>query len=358
MAPIRCLVVDDEAMLRRVLVRVLASAGYEVAEAGSGLEALDLLGRRPFDLVMSDIHMPGMDGIQLLAQVRALYPEVGVLMITAVTDVQTAVACLNQGALDYIGKPFQVEEAIARVRQALERRRLVMETRDSQRTLERRVREQADKIEDMFVQGVQTLAHALEAKDPYTRGHSMRVAAYATAVATEMRLSGDLVADIRLGAELHDVGKIGVRESVLLKPIKLNEEEYLHIMQHTLIGERILRPLAHDHPNVLGIVRSHHERVDGKGFPDRLAGAAIPLAVRVVTVADTFDAMTTMRPYRKALDAEAATGELVRCAGTQFDRDVVDAFRRAYPDPRAMQLPLGPDAAVEAAPRAAASLAS
>ena len=354
MSPVRCLVVDDEAMLRRVLVRVLASAGYEAVEAGSGLEALDRLGRQAFDLVISDIHMPGMDGIQLLAQVRALYPEVGVVMITAVTDVQTAVACLNQGALDYVGKPFQVEEALARVRQALERRRLTVENKDYQRTLERRVKEQADKIQDLFVQGVQTLAHALEAKDPYTRGHSMRVASYSTTIAAAMGLSSDVTADIRLGAELHDVGKIGVREAVLLKPSRLNDEEYLHIMQHTVIGERILRPLAHDHPSVLGIARSHHERLDGRGFPDRLVGGDIPLPVRVVTVADTFDAMTTVRPYRSALDAESAMGELVRCIGTQFDRDVVDAFRRAFPDPRAMQLPPAPDAA---APRAA-SLAS
>ncbi len=358
MAPVRCLVVDDEAMLRRVLSRVLTSAGYEVAEAGSGLEALDRLGRRPFDLVISDIHMPGMDGIQLLAQVRALYPEIGVVMITAVTDVQTAVACLNQGALDYVGKPFQVDEVLARVRQALDRRRLIVENRDYQRTLERRVKQQADKIQDLFVQGVQTLAHALEAKDPYTRGHSMRVASYATAIATTMELPGEAVADIHLGAELHDVGKIGVREAVLLKPTRLDEEEYLHIMQHTVIGERILKPLAHDHPTVLGIVRSHHERVDGKGFPDRLSGADIPLAVRVVTVADTFDAMTTVRPYRSALDAEAAIGELVRCIGTQFDRDVVDAFCRAFPDPRALQLPPAPDAAAQSVSPSITTLAS
>lgn len=336
MNPVRCLVVDDEAMLRRVLVRLLTSAGYECAEAGSGLEALDRLGRKPYDIVISDVHMPGMDGLQLLAQIRALYPDVGVVMITAVSDVQTAVGCLNQGALDYVGKPFQVEEVLARVRQALERRRLIIENRDYQRTLERRVREQADKIQDLFVQGVQTLAHALEAKDPYTRGHSMRVAAYSAAIAAELALAPEVVTEVRLGAELHDVGKIGVREAVLLKPGKLDEEEYLHIMQHTVIGERILQPLVRDHPLVLNIVRSHHERMDGKGFPDRMAGESIPLAVRVVTVADTFDAMTTARPYRSAREPVAASEELVRCSITQFDSDVVAAFTRAYPDPSAL----------------------
>lgn len=350
MAAVRCLVVDDEPMLRRVLVRVLHGAGYEAAEAGSGLEALDRLGRGTYDLLISDIHMPGMDGIQLLAQVRALYPDVGMVMITAVTDVQTAVVCLSQGALDYISKPFQVEEALARVRQALERRRLILENKDYQRTLERRVRDQADKIQDLFVLGVQTLAHALEAKDPYTRGHSMRVAGYSVAIAGEMKLDAETLAELRLGAELHDVGKIGVREAVLLKAGKLDEEEYLHIMQHTVIGERILQPLLQDHPLVLQIVRSHHERFDGRGFPDRIAAEQIPLPVRIVTVSDTFDAMTTARPYRSARDVASAVEELVRCAGPQFDPDVVAAFRRAFPDPARM--PLG------AAGTTATSLAS
>jgi response regulator RpfG family c-di-GMP phosphodiesterase len=349
MPAVRCLVVDDEVMLRRVLVRVLTAAGYEVVEAGSGIEALDRLGRTPIELVISDIHMPGMDGMQLLAQVRALWPDIGVVMITAVTDVQTAVACLNQGALDYVSKPFQVDEVLARVRQALERRRLVLENRGYQRTLEQRVRQQADRIRDLFVLGVQTLAHALEAKDPYTRGHSMRVAAYGTAIAAQLGLDPETIAEVRLGAELHDVGKIGVREAVLLKPNALDEQEYLHIMQHTLIGERILQPLLQDHPLVLQIVRSHHERLDGHGFPDRLAGEHIGLAVRIVTVSDTFDAMTTARPYRIARDTASAVGELVRCAGAQFDPAVVDAFRRAFPNPALLSAAAGGGAALSGA---------
>jgi putative nucleotidyltransferase with HDIG domain len=348
--------VDDEAMLRRVMVRVLSTAGYEVTEAGSGLEALDRLGRAPYDLVISDIHMPHMDGMQLLAQVRALFPDVAVVMITAVSDVQTAVACLSQGALDYVGKPFQVDEVVARVRQALERRRLILENRDYQRNLEQRVRVQADKIRDLFVLGVQTLAHALEAKDPYTRGHSMRVAAYSTAIAGQLGFGVDEIAEIRVGAELHDVGKIGVREAVLLKPTRLDEDEYLHIMEHTVIGERILQPLLQEHPSVLKIVRSHHERMDGRGFPDKLAAEHIPIQVRIVTVSDTFDAMTTARPYRHARDIPSALEELSRCTGSQFDPDVVAAFVRAYPDPT--QLPTSVTAGSGALTGSATSLAS
>ena len=336
--PVRCLVVDDEASIRTVLSRLLRSQGHACREAASSDEALALLAQEPADLVVSDIHMPGMDGTELLAEIRRLYPDTGVVMITAVTDVQMAVACLNKGALDYLGKPFLVEEALARVRQALERRKLVFENRDYHLNLEVRVRQQAERIGELFVEGVQALAHALEAKDAYTRGHSARVSAYATATAVAMGLDAELVAEIRLGGELHDIGKIGVRESVLLKPERLSHDEYIHIQEHTVIGERILAPLLKDHPRVLEIVRSHHERPDGLGFPDRLKGEAIPLVSRITAVGDTFDAMTTARPYRASRPAAAAVAELVACAGKQFDRGAVEAFIRAFPD--AAQLPI------------------
>jgi response regulator RpfG family c-di-GMP phosphodiesterase len=335
---VRCLVVDDEPGVRSVLVRLLTSRGYEVREAVNGREAVAALEREPFDLVLTDIHMPEVTGVQLLAEVRRRWPEVGVVMITGVPEVQVAVASLAQGALDYMGKPFQVEEALARVQQALEKRRLILENRDYQFNLEAKVRVQADRIEELFVEGVQVLAHALEAKDAYTRGHSARVAAYATATARAMGLDDDLVAEIRLGAELHDIGKIGVREAVLLKPGKLTDQEYAHLKEHTLIGERILQPLLKDHPLVLAIVRSHHERPDGRGFPDGLVGDVIPVVTRITAVGDTFDAMTTARPYLASRPAAEALTELVRFSGTQFDPDAVQGFLRAFPDAQALPI--------------------
>jgi response regulator RpfG family c-di-GMP phosphodiesterase len=337
-SPVRILVVDDEALLRQVLTRLLTGAGYLCREAASAPAAIETLNREPVDLVVSDIQMPGMDGTQLLAEVRRRWPDTGVVMVTAVSDVQTAVACLNQGALDYVGKPFQVDEVLARVRQALDKRRLQIENRDYQLNLEHKVRIQADRIAELFLQAVQSLAHALEAKDPYTRGHSARVRDYSEATARAMGLDTTLVAEVRLGAELHDIGKIGVRESVLLKPGRLTDDEYMHILEHTIIGERILSPLVREHPLALRIVRSHHERLDGRGFPDHLRGEEIPLPARVVTVADTFDAMTTARPYRTARSPEAALEELRRCVGSQLDRDAVDAFQRAFPDPAALPI--------------------
>ncbi|HWO90119.1 MAG TPA: HD domain-containing phosphohydrolase [Gemmatimonadales bacterium] len=330
------LVVDDEPTIRGILRRILEALGHRVREAPNGLEALRLLERQSADLVLSDIHMPELDGTALLREVSGRWPETGVVMITAVTDIETAVRCLNDGALDYLGKPFRVEEAAARVRQAIEKRRLILENRDYQRDLENRVREQAERIAELYVTGVQALAHALEAKDSYTRGHSARVAYYCTAMGGAMGLPHSFVQELRVGAELHDIGKIGVREAVLFKPGKLSPDEYAHIKEHPVIGERILEPLLRGHPIVLAVVRSHHERPDGLGFPDALVGSRIPLAARIAAVADTFDAMTTSRPYRIALRPERAVEELTNFAGSQFDAESVAAFLRAFPEPSSL----------------------
>jgi len=349
--PLRCLVVDDEPHLRSILVRLLTAEGLACRSAGSGREGLIELEKEPAELVVSDIRMPEMDGIQLLSHVRSRWPDTGVVMITAVSDVSSAIWCLTQGALDYVAKPFQVDDVKARVRQALEKRRLILDNRDYQHNLERRVDLQARRIEQLFLEGVQSLAHALEAKDPYTRGHSARVASYADAIARTLGLDAVTLEDLRIGAELHDVGKIGVRESVLLKPSRLTDEEYRHIMEHTVIGEKILTPLLRDRPRVLQIVRSHHERLDGTGLPDRLRGDGVPLVARVVSVADAFDAMTTGRPYVAPRAPGAALEELRAQAGRQFDRDAVAAFERTYSD--VSRLPIATPIAVGALHEAA-----
>ena len=327
--PLSCLVVDDEPHLRSILSRLLTEQGFACRQAGNGVEALRTLEEAPADLVVSDIRMPELDGIKLLPELRKRWPDTAVVMVTAVSDVRSAIWCLTQGALDYVAKPFQVEDVQARVRQALEKRRLILENRDYQQNLERKVEAQARRIEELFVEGVQSLAHALEAKDPYTRGHSARVATYAGVVARAYGVDdAELLEDLRVGAELHDVGKIGVRESVLNKPSKLSQDEYLHIMEHPVIGEKILTPLLKDRPRILQIVRSHHERVDGQGLPDGLTGDSIPLAARLVTVVDAFDAMTTGRAYRPPLGSGGALAELRREAGRQFDGPIVAAFER------------------------------
>ena len=360
MAPepkLSCLVVDDEPHLRSILARLLAEEGFVCRQAGNGREALHALEQAPADLVVSDIRMPELDGIQLLPVLRQRWPDTAVVMVTAVSDVRSAIWCLTQGALDYVAKPFQVEDVQARVRQALEKRRLILENRDYQQNLELKVEAQARRIEELFVEGVQSLAHALEAKDPYTRGHSARVASYAGSVASALGLDeAAVLEDLRVGAELHDVGKIGVRESVLNKPSKLSQEEYLHIMEHPVIGEKILTPLLKDRPRILQIVRSHHERVDGTGLPDGLRGDDIPMTARIVTVVDAFDAMTTGRAYRPPLGPPAALAELRGESGRQFDGAIVAAFERAYDD--VARLPIATPVAVGALHHAAGAALS
>jgi putative two-component system response regulator len=331
---LRCLVVDDEPRLRQVLVRLMESDGFTCLQAANGADALDVLRRMPVTLVLTDLRMPQMDGVELLRQVRARYPDTAVVMITAVAEVETAVSCLAIGAMDYLTKPFHLDEVRARVSQALEKRRLILENRDNREKLEQRVAAQARRLEQMFLASIQSLADALEVKDRYTRGHSVRVSHYAAAIGRALQLGGDVVRQIELGGHVHDIGKIGVREAVLNKPGPLTPEEYEHIMTHPTVGWRILSPLLPDAPLILNIVRSHHERFDGRGIPDGLAGTAIPLEARIAAVADSFDAMTSGRPYRRGhrMTLDDAVAELRRCAGTQFDPGIVHSFVEALRD--------------------------
>jgi response regulator RpfG family c-di-GMP phosphodiesterase len=320
------LIVDDEPQLRRVLSRLMSSDGFEVDEATNGREALDALARRPATLVLSDLYMPELDGMELLREVRARHTDTAVIMITAVTDVSTAVHCLSLGAMDYITKPFHLEEIRARVRQALERRRLLLENRDHQEKLEERVAQQAHRLEQLFLASIQSLADALEVKDQYTHGHSVRVARYMVTIANRLGLTPAEIQDIELGGRVHDIGKIGVREDVLSKNGPLTDDEYKHVMTHPMVGWRILQPLLRENPRALNVVRFHHERFDGRGVPDGLVGDTIPIEARIAAVADTFDAMTSARPYRPGLSLDVTQAELKRCSGTQLDPAVVSAF--------------------------------
>lgn len=325
----RCLIVDDEAPLRAILRRLMEGEGFTCIEAPSGVEALELLEVEAAPLVLSDYHMPRMDGGELLRRIHDRWPDTAVVMITAVSDVNHAVRCLDEGALDYLTKPFCIEEIRGRVGQALEKRRLLLENRAYREQLEVRVVEQARAYEHLFLASLQSLADALEVKDAYTWGHSTRVCRYAMAIAKELSLGEEMLRQIDLGSRLHDLGKIGVREDVLNKEGPLTDAEYAHVMEHPVIGWKLLQPLLHDAPHALAVVRSHHERFDGTGAPDALSGDRIPLEARITAVADSFDAMTSGRPYRAGMSVDYAMAELRRCAGTQFDVNCVNAFERA-----------------------------
>lgn len=320
--------VDDEPRLRQVLVRLMVGEGFRCDEAANGVEALEKLAAGDYVLVLSDLRMPRMDGLELLRNIQEKHRDVAVILITAVAEVEVALNALAMGAMDYLTKPFHIEEVRARVAQALEKRRLVLENRQYQQELEDRVAEQAGRIEALFLGGVQAVVHALEVKDPYTRGHSIRVSRFSMVMARHLGLDDDTIRQIELGGHVHDIGKIGVRESILNKEGPLTDAEYAHIMTHPVVGWQILSPLLTDAPLALNVVRSHHERYDGNGVPDALLGDMIPFEARIVSVTDAFDAMTSGRAYRRGhrMNVASALRELQKHRGTQFDPAMVAEF--------------------------------
>lgn len=336
---IHILVVDDDPAVRDVLAEGLKDSGYECQTASDGSEALLKLQSNGFQLVVSDIDMPQMDGMRLLQEIKKVRPDTEIVMLTGVLDVETAIQSMRLGANDYLTKPFNLAEVRITVERALEKQRLIRENREYQRTLETRVQERTAElsrknreVEDLFQKlnvsyqtTLEALATALDTRDSETMGHSLRVAAYTVRVAQEMGVTEPVLTDIYRGALLHDVGKIGVPDAILRKPGKLTPEEWVEMRKHPEIGYRILQGINFLEEARL-VVLSHQERYDGKGYPRGLKGKEIPLGARIFSVVDTLDAMTSDRCYRKALSFDTAREEIIRYRGTQFDPDVVDVF--------------------------------
>jgi response regulator RpfG family c-di-GMP phosphodiesterase len=328
----RVLVVDDEAYIREIICRKLGGEGYDCDDAGDAESALARLSQDPYDCILSDINMPGMDGIELLRTIRRTDGDVAVIMITGAPDLDGALEAMRLGAYDHLAKPLNLTHLSLTVERAIEQKRLVAENRQYQRNLESMVesrtnqlREANDELRRLFMGSIKALAQALEAKDEYTQGHSERVAEVAVGIARYLSLSDSEINDMWLGGFLHDIGKIGIQESVLNKPGKLSACEWELIQQHPVLAERILCPIE-ELSDVIKIVRHHHERYDGSGYPDGLAGSEIPLGARILSVADAYDALTSKRPYRDALPHDDAIAVLEEAAGTQFDPVIVRAF--------------------------------
>jgi putative two-component system response regulator len=322
----KILIVDDEEGIRRLLHHKLAKVGYTCEEAENAQRALGKMENNPAELVILDIKMPGKSGIELLPEMKAKYPETAVIMATAVTEAANAINCMKVGADDYICKPFNLEEVVVSVDKTLEKRRLELEIKEYQQHLQQKVEVQTVEIRRLFLGAIEALVFALEAKDKYTAGHSRRVTKIALAIAKELGLAKDEMEDLRWGSLLHDVGKIAVDQSIQNKPEKLTPVEYEHIMIHTQIGAGIVKPVVND--RVVAMIEHHHDRYDGAGLHQTVAGEDIPLGARIMAVADAFDAMTSHRPYRPAMPVEEALREIKRCVDTQFDPVVARAFLR------------------------------
>lgn len=329
----RVLIVDDEDSIREVVSSMLSSSGFVCTQAQSGREALSLLqSGEEFELMLSDMMMPVMDGEALLAATKERFPDIPVVMVTAMHDISIALNAIRNGAYDYLLKPFDREQLLATVRRALENRRLKLENRKYQTELEslvtartEQVRQALASLERSYDITLEALGNALDLKDAETEGHSKRVTAFTIAIARAMGISGDQIRIIARGAFLHDIGKMAIPDAILRKPGALDPEETAIMREHCFRGYQILRRIPFL-TEASEIVYSHQEKFDGTGYPRGLKGEEIPLGARIFSVADTLDAMTSDRPYRAKLPLSAARDEIQKWSGRQFDPQVVKTF--------------------------------
>jgi len=330
--PATVLVVDDEEPLRRALAQYLHHRKFQLRTAGTGEEALAILREGGISLVLLDVRMPGMSGIDVVPEALGIDPDVAIIMLSGLTEATAAAICMQRGAYDYLTKPIELTDLGAAVDRALRRRDTMLQNRGISEWLKEEVdRRTAEleaerrKLETVTVATLEALINALEAKNEFLSGHSARVAAFAASIAHEMGLPPDDVEQVRIGGRLHDLGKIGTREAVLDKKGPLTTEEYDHVKLHTVIGAQILAPLRHLGP-IVDFVRSHHEHWDGSGYPDALAGTDIPLGGRIICAAEIYDALTTSRPYQERLDPQAAADRMRMLTGSVIDPGVMEAF--------------------------------
>jgi len=328
----RLLIVDDEPYVREVLCRWLIDEGYQCECAGSAEEALELLRPGAFALVVSDIGLPGKSGVELLREVRARLPDTAVMMVTALTDRLTAIRALELGAYGYLIKPFERNEVIIDVVNALERRRLVLESEAYERRLEEKVRQQTSDLRVSHEEISLRLVAAQEYRHDETGAHIRRIGLYAEAMGRRMGYPRELTEMLRLAAPMHDVGKIGIPDSILLKKGKLDAHEWEIMKTHTAIGARILKGSSIELLNLSrDIALCHHERWDGSGYPNGLAGGDIPETAHVVAILDVYDALVHERVYRPAVPEEEALGIMREGSGTQFRPTLLDLFLEMLP---------------------------
>lgn len=329
----RILVVDDEETIREIVSSMLTKSNYQCSQAASGLEALALLeSGEEFELMLSDLMMADLDGIALLERTKEKFPDMPVVMVTAVHDISVALDALRNGAYDYLLKPFEREQLLATVRRALENRRLKLENRAYQTNLESLVDARTEQLKKAMVDlersydiTLEALGGALDLKDAETEGHSRRVTAFTIAIARAMGLPKNQIDVIARGAFLHDIGKMAIPDKILTKPDKLTPEEIVIMREHCYHGYQILKRIPFL-TEAAEIVYSHQERYDGTGYPRGLKGDQIPVGARMFSVADTLDAITSNRPYRPAQTLQAAREEIERWSGRQFDPEVVKVF--------------------------------
>ncbi len=336
----KILITDDEKDIRELLRDFLEAEGYECHLAANAFEAMEKFkANGDFDILMSDIRMPGKTGLDLLDDVKQLNEDVMVIMISAVKDIESAIAAMSKGAYDYVAKPFKLNEVAFVANKALEKRRLVLENKEYQKQLEKMVEERTSELKHALLEldrtynfTLQAMVTALDTRDTETQGHSLRVVRFTHKLAELMGICDKNTLRIfEYGALLHDIGKIGIPDAILRKPGKLTPEEWSIMKGHPTIGYNVLKRIKFLE-DAAQIVLHHHESYDGGGYPDGLAGDRIPVGARIFHIADAIDAMTSDRPYQKALPFDAAAEELLKYSGTQFDPAIIAVFKKTTID--------------------------
>ncbi|MFH7319635.1 response regulator [Desulfurivibrio sp. D14AmB] len=336
---VKILIADDDGIVREAVDKILTVFGYEVVSVAGGKEALDLLGPE-LDLIILDISMPGMDGFEALRRINARKLGIPVIFLTGAGSMEYAVKAVNLGAYDFITKPIEDLELFnIKIKRAVEKRMYVRRERAYKEDLERQVLEKTFELEEKnrllseyshnleitTLDTMLSLQTALEEKDVYTAGHTVRVTQYASRIARAMGLDDGERQVLARACQVHDIGKLVIDISYICKPGPLSEEEWGMMRKHPVIGENILKPLSFM-SRELAIVRHHHERLDGKGYPDGIGGDELDILTKIITAADSYDAMTSKRSYRSNLNPVEAVAEMRRCAGSQFDDEVVKVF--------------------------------
>jgi putative nucleotidyltransferase with HDIG domain len=319
------LVVDDEAPIRELVATSLSMHGYSCRLASDAQEALNLLAEQESALLITDVRMPGLSGLDLLERVRCLYPNLFVILLTGFAEVPTVVRAMRSGASDFLTKPIRIAELLERVGNALARQQEALAENEERSLQDRRLQQVAEQYQALTEGVLKALAATLETKHPETRAHSERVALCAVHLASALNLNAEEVKAIYAAGLLHDIGKVAVDQSVLDKPGKLDEAEMDQIFAHPVESARIVAPVALSRLTV-DAIRHHHERYDGKGYPDHLAGEQIPLSARILAVCDAYDAMTSERAYKPALPYQEGYRRLREGSGKQWDPEIVEVF--------------------------------
>lgn len=341
----KVLIADDDAMVRATVSRILEMFGHKVTVVSDGCGVLENVDDT-YDVIILDINMPDMDGFETLDKLNDLQYDVPVLFLTGAASMDYAVKAINLGAYDFLTKPIEDLDIFnVKIRRAIEKRNFILREREYKTALEDDVQSKAAQLEEQnkllvsysnslekaTVQLMSSLQNAMEEKDYYTAGHTMRVTEYALMLGMAMDLAEEDIVVLRRSAQFHDIGKLVIDLSCIQKPGKLTEEEWKLIKKHPSVGANIIQPLGFMNKEQF-IIRHHHERLDGKGYPDGLLGDQLDVLTKIIIVVDSYDAMTSRRNYRMNMSMEQAVDELYRCSGTQFDSTVVEYFAKSIVD--------------------------